>query len=189
MSRTLKDFIELVLASVAVIAGSIAASSASISAFYEHQRVAIEQKPAIFLMCEPEIRALDAAERIKPETNAALLTNRGAEWIHLADVNREETPSPFARCTLMNYGRLPVLNLRVQLTIDGEDASLDVPGLGSSDRYSFSLINGTRAHLHFAFHNLVTLTRVDTDTRTAVPLFLSDQLLALQQRTVIPGSL
>ena len=187
MNDKQKTFIELMLTLLAVIAGSIAASGAFVSASYERQRVALEQKPTIFLACEPEFRALDTAERIKPETNAAFLTNRGARWIHIADFELDQTPAPFARCTLSNYGRLPVLNLRLGLSVRGSKTSLDVPGLASSDRYSFSLINGTSAYVRFSFEPIVTLTRVDTGSQDSVPLYLSQALVRMQERPVEPS--
>lgn len=142
MSVNKKDVIELVLALLAVIAGSVAASGAFVSASYEQKRVAIEEKPTIFLACEPEFRSLDAAQGIKLETNAVFLTNRGGRWIHIGNIDRDRTPAPFARCTLSNYGRLPLVNLQLVLTLRGKRTALDVPGLASSERFTFSLING-----------------------------------------------
>jgi hypothetical protein len=188
MSVNKKDVIELALTLLAVIAGSIAASGAFVSASFEQQRVALEEKPTIFLACEPEFRTLDAAQGTKPETNAALLTNRGAGWIHIANVESGETPAPFARCTLSNYGRLPLLNLRLRLTFRGINATLDFPGLAASERYSFSMINGTNANVRFAFRPVVTLTRVDTGAEDTVVLFLSRSLIALEQRTTEPAT-
>jgi hypothetical protein len=182
-----KDVVELVLTLLAVIAGSIAASGAFVSATYEQQRVRLEEKPAILLSCEPEFRSLDMAQGIKAETNAAFLNNRGARWIHISNFYRGQTPAPFARCTLTNYGRLPLLNLRLALMLQGKRRSLDVPGLASSERFTFSLINGTNSDLRFAFAPSVIVTRVDTGLDDAVVLFLSRSLLTLEHRTVEPA--
>ena len=184
-----KDVIELVLTLVAVIAGSIAASGAFVSASYEQQRVALEEKPAVLLSCEPEFTALDMAQGIKSETNAAFLNDRGAAWIHIGNLDRDQTPAPFARCTLTNYGRLPLLNLRLGLMLQSKRRSLDVPGLAPSERFTFSLINGTNANLQFAFVPAVTITRVDTGLDDRVVLFLSRSLMALQGRTIQPASI
>jgi hypothetical protein len=183
-----KDVIELLLALLAVIAGSIAASGAFVSASYERQRVALEEKPTVFLACEPDFRSLDAAQGVKPETTAAFLTNRGAHWIHIAKMDSDETPAAFARCSLSNYGRLPLLNIQLTLTLQGKKTSLDVPGLGSSERFTFSMINGTNANLRFAFVPVVTVTRVDTGSEDADVLFLSRSLLTLQNRAIEPAA-
>ncbi len=179
-----KDVIELVLTLLAVIAGSIAAFGAFVSAAYERQRVTLEEKPAILLSCEPEFTSLDIAQGIKPEANAAFLNNRGAGWIHIGNLDRAQTPAPFARCTLTNYGRLPLLNVRLALTLQGKRRWLDVPGLASSERFTFSLINGANAGLRFAFVPAVTVTRVDTGLDDTVALFLSRSLVTLQGRTI-----
>ena len=184
-----KDFIELLLALLAVIAGSIAASGAFVSATYERQRVSLEEKPAILLSCEPEFTSLDMAQGTKPPANAAFLNDRGARWIHIADLDRDQTPAPFARCTLGNYGRLPLLNLRLALTLQGKRRSLDVPGLASSERFTFSLINGANEKLRFAFAPTATVTRVDTGLEDNVVLFLSRSLLLLQQQTIEPATI
>lgn len=187
MSLEKKDVLELVLTLVAVIAGSIAASGAFVSAGYEQQRVSLEEKPAILLFCEPEFRSLDIAQGIQPETKAAFLDNRGAHWIHISNLYRDLTPAPFARCTLTNYGRLPLLNLRLAIALQGKKRSLDVPGLAPSERYAFSLINGANMTLRFAFAPAVTVTRVDTGLDDTVALFLSRSLITLQRRAVAPA--
>ncbi|HET9393553.1 MAG TPA: hypothetical protein VFO29_08575 [Candidatus Rubrimentiphilum sp.] len=188
MSLEKKDVIELVLTLVAVIAGSIAASGAFVSASYEQQRVALEEKPAIFLSCEPEFTTLDAAQGRKPEENAVFLDGRGASWVHIANLDRDQTPAPFARCTLTNYGRLPLLNLRLGLALQSKSHSLDVPGLAAAERFTFSLINGTNANLRFAFAPTVQVTRVDNGLDDTVVLFLSRSLIALQAQTIKPAT-
>lgn len=130
MSLEKKDVLELVLTLVAVIAGSIAASGAFVSAGYEQQRVSLEEKPAILLSCEPEFRSLDLAQGIEPETKAAFLDNRGAHWIHVSNLYRDLTPAPFARCMLTNYGRLPLLNLRLAIALQGKKEIAGCTGPG-----------------------------------------------------------
>lgn len=190
-----KELIELVLTLLAVIAGSIAATGAFLGASYEKQRVDLERKPAIFLSCEPEFRVLDLAQGTKPAANTALLTDDGARWIHLVSNDHEDTPQPFASCTLTNYGQLPVFNIRMRMALqansDHGDAqtsstSLDIPGLSPTASYSFAMINGTGKRLLFAFEPALTLMRVDTGAQTAVPLFLSAELVALEHRVQEP---
>ena len=187
MNLEKKDIIELVMALLAVIAGSIAASGAFVSASYERQRVALEEKPTLLLACEPEFRSLDVAQGLKPEANAAFLSKRRADWIHIAERDSAQTPAAFARCSLNNYGRLPLVNLRLTLSLEGRNTFLDVAGLGSSERFTFSLINGTNANLHFAFVPVAKVTRVDTGSEDSVVLFLSRSLVALQNRTIEPA--
>lgn len=186
-----KELIELALTLLAVIAGSLAAIGAFLGASYEKQRVELVRKPALFLSCEPEFRLLDIAQGNKPAARAALLTGSGARWIHLASDARDDTPQPFASCALTNYGQLPLFNMRVRLTVQTADQSrgsttartfLDVPGLSPSATYPFALINGTGGPITFAFEPMLTVMRVDTGTQGAVPLFLSEELLDLQQR-------
>jgi len=187
-----KELIELALTLLAVIAGSLAAIGAFLGASYEHQRVELLTKPALFLSCEPEIRLLDIVEGTKPATRAALLTDGGARWIHLAGSGRGDMPQPFASCALTNYGQLPLFNMRMRLTLQSSNKSrtpsttktfLDVPGLSPSATYSFALINGTNDTIAFAFEPSLTVTRVDTGAEGAVPLFLSEELVDLEHRT------
>jgi plastocyanin len=193
--RNSKELIELVLTLLAVIAGSVAAIGGFLSASYEKQRVDLERKPAIFLSCEPEFRILDLAEGTKPATNAALLTRGGARWIHLVSDRHENTPQPFAGCTLTNYGQLPVFNIRMRIALQrnsGYDAaqitrtSLDIPGVSPAASYSFALINGTSERIMFAFEPALTLMRADTGVQSAVPLFLSAELVELERRAQDP---
>jgi plastocyanin len=186
-----KELIELALTLLAVIAGSVAAIGAFLGASYEKQRVELELKPALFLSCEPESRSLDLAEGARPAIHAALLTSDGARWIHLFSDSQPGASQPFARCALTNYGQLPLFNMRMALTLQGIDrqgaprlsqASLSVPGLSPSATYSFSLINGTSNAISFAFAPTLTVIRVDTGIRGAVPLFLSEELLDLEHR-------
>jgi plastocyanin len=190
-----KELIELALTLLAVIAGSLAAIGAFLSASYENQRVELERKPALLLSCRPEFRALDVAEGTKPVTNTALLTDGGARWIHLDGDGRGDTPQPFGSCALTNYGQLPVFNMRLRLrlqTIDKHrpsrtfEAFLGVPGLSPSSTYAFGLINAASTRMTFAFARMVTATRVDTGTQSEVPLFLSEELIDLERRVEEP---
>jgi plastocyanin len=186
-----KERIELALTLLAVTAGSLAAIGAFLGASYEHQRVELVTKPALFLSCEPEFRQLDIAEGAKPAAHAALLTDSGARWIHLGSSGRGDTAQPFASCALTNYGQLPLLNMRIRLTLQSaykRRASsmtrtfLDVPGLSPSATYSFALVNGTNGTLSYAFEPMLTVMRVDTGTPGTVPLFLSEELIDLEHR-------
>jgi plastocyanin len=190
-----KELIELALTLLAVIAGSLAAIGAFVGASYDKERVELVRKPALFLSCEPEFRLLDIAEGIKPAPRAALLTGRGARWIHLGSDGHGDTPEPFASCALTNYGQLPLFNMRMRLTLQNTGrrgasksagAFLDVPGLSPSATYSFALINGTSGTVAFAFEPALTVTRVDTGTQGAVPLFLSQELIDLEHRSAEP---
>lgn len=190
-----KELIELALTLLAVIAGSLAAIGAFVGASYDKERVELVRKPALFLSCEPEFRLLDIAEGTKPAARAALLTGRGARWIHLANDDRGDTPQPFANCALTNYGQLPLFNMRMRLTLQSTGrqsastsavAFLDVPGLSPSATYSFALINGTSGAVAFAFQPALTVTRVDTGMQGVVPLFLSQELIDLEHRSEEP---
>jgi plastocyanin len=150
----------------------------------------------VLLSCEPEFRALDAAEGTRPPTNTVLLTPRGARWIHIVSGGRGDVPQPFARCALTSYGQLPVFNLRVALRLEmldqsGKesktvDSSFDIPGLSPSQPYPFGLINGTDANIRLNFERSLTLTPVDSGTATVETLFLDQGLLNLQQQPVHP---
>lgn len=190
------ETLELVLTLVAVIAGSVAATGAFLGASYERDRVELERRPAVLLSCEPEVRALDAAEGSRPPTNTVLLTPRGARWIHIVSDGRGNVPQPFARCALTSYGQLPVFNLRVALKLEMRnqpgtrlktvDSSFDVPGLSPSQPYPFGLINGMGANIRLNFDRALTLTPVDSGTATVETLFLDQGLVNLQQQLVQP---
>lgn len=190
-----KELVELVLTLCAVITGSIAAIGAFVGASYEKQRVDLERKPAVFLSCNAEFRELDLAEGAKPATTTALLTDDGARWIHLISDGHQDTPQPFASCTLTNYGQLPVFNIRMRIALqtssdhDGMHVArtfLDIPGLSPAASYAFALINSTNKRMMFAFEPALTLMRVDTGAQTTVPLFLSAELVSLEHRVQEP---
>lgn len=195
-TRSAAENIELVLTLLAVIAGSIAATGASLGASYERDRVALERRPAVLLSCEPEFRALDIAEGTRPPTNTVLLTPRGARRVHIVSDGRGDVPQPFARCALTSYGQLPVFNLRLALKLEmldrpgkepkAVDSSFDVPGLSPSQPYPFGLINATHAYIRLNFDRALTLTPVDSGTATVETLFLDQGLLDLQHQPVRP---
>lgn len=178
-----KGVLELILTFLAVISGSVAAIGAFLAASYDRERVELERRPAVHLACQPEFRALDVAEGVRPPTNNVLLTSRGARWIHVVGDGRVGTPQAFAKCTLTSYGQLPVFNLRLTLWESAPRdtrATLDIPGLSPSASYSFGIVNGAGTALRFHFEPSLGLTRVDTGTADVTTLFMDQGLLDLQ---------
>jgi len=182
--------VEIILALLAAVGGSLAAVGAFMGASYEKARVDLERRPAIHLSCRPEFAPLDAAEHEPPPARTLLLTSRGGRWVH------NTGPTPFARCAVTNYGHIPVLDVRIPLALSfGSSESprpvetvVDVPGLPPDASFDFGLLNGARSRLTYRFGRTADLARVDLDVPTKERLFADDGVAELEARGVDPFS-
>jgi plastocyanin len=186
---------------VAAATGTLAAISGFVSVFIAIQQDNILRRPAVHLACSPEFRLAEIAQNVKPPDEVLLLTEKGAQWIHLGgnlpsakDAGKVAVPEPFARCEIKNYGRLPVLNIHVplRLTLSGAgqaakqvDTAFEVPGLSADTAYEFSLMNGAPQDLGFRFGRTMELTRVDSGAVRA-PLFADGRVAELERVGVHP---
>jgi plastocyanin len=145
---------------------------------------------AIHLSCRPEFAPLDAAEHEPLPAQTLLLTTRGGRWVH------NSGPTPFARCTVTNYGHIPVLDVRIPLDLSfgasfspqAVETVVDVPGLPADASFDFGLLNGVRSRLTFRFGRRADLARVDLDVPTKERLFADDGVAELETRGVEPSS-
>src|ERR1700733_8871971 len=103
---------EIVLSLIAAIASSVAAIGASFTGFYQMQAVNLERIPAVHLACRPEYRLAEQAAHVTEPEETLLLRPSGGELIHVAGSD-PMTPDPFARCTVKNFGRLPLLDMHL----------------------------------------------------------------------------
>jgi plastocyanin len=170
-------------------------------AYQSTMRDEIEKSPAIHLACRPEFRLAELAQNIKPPEDVLLLTESGGQWVHvggrLPSAKNGDTPAapePFARCEVRNYGRLPVLDIRLPLHVtfftanvrEGKpaQADVDIPGLSADGSYEFSMMNGTAQNLTYAFDRTIELTRVDRRSASPANLFADRRLADLEARPV-----
>jgi len=171
------------------MSGSLAAVGAFVGASYEKARVDLERRPAIHLSCRPEFAPLDAAEHAPLPAQSLLLTPRGGRWVH------NSGPTPFARCAVTNYGRIPVLDVRIPLDLSfgsgpatrPVETAVDVPGLAADASFDFGLLNGSRSSLTYRFGRTTNLARVDLDVPTKERLFADDGVAELEARAVDPA--
>lgn len=188
-----KFSLEVALSLVAAIGGTLAALGGLWIAYHQMARDEIERSPAVHLSCRPEFRLAEIAQNISAPEETLLLTESGGQWVHVggslsprkARANEPAAPEPFARCEVRNYGRLPVLNIRMPLTLrfgGGRStvAVVDIPGLAPDASYEFSMLNGTSKSLVFAFDPTITVTRVDTRVTAKAPLFADERLAELE---------
>jgi plastocyanin len=188
---------------VAAATGTLAAVSGFVGVYIGLQQEDLMRRPAVHLACRPEFRLAEIAQNIKPPDDVLLLTESGAQWIHLGgnlpsskDATNVVVPQPFARCEIKNFGRLPVLDVRIPLTLafsaggqagtKSVDTALDVPGLSPDASYDFSLMNGSQRDLGFRFGRTMELTRVDTKGAVAAPLFADPRVAELERVGVRP---
>ena len=189
--------LEVALSLVAAVGGTLAALGGLWIAYHQMVRDEIERSPAVHLSCRPEFRLAEIAQNIKAPEETLLLTESGGQWVHVggslaaraARANEPAAPEPFGRCEVRNYGRLPVLNIRMPLSLHFSGGrstvtSVDVPGLAPDAFYEFSLLNGTSKSLKFAFDPTITVTRVDTRATVNAPLFADQRLADLEAHPV-----
>lgn len=184
---------------VAAVGGTLAAVGGFWIAYRQMATDEVTRSPAIHLSCRPEFRLAELAQGIKPPEQTLLLTESGGQWIHVSgtiaaakSAGEAAAPEPFARCEVRNYGRLPVLNIRISVHLqflrpDGNgtasaSALVDIPGLASDASFEFSLLNGTAEPLRFGFARTLTVMRVDRRQATSAPLFADDRVAELERK-------
>lgn len=178
---------------IAAVGGTLAALGGLWIAYHQMVRDEIERSPAVHLSCRPEFRLAEIAQNISAPEETLLLTESGGQWVHVGGTlsarktrsSEPAAPEPFGRCEVRNYGRLPVLNIRIPLTLrfaGGRStvAIVDIPGLAPDASYEFSMLNGTSKSLTFAFDPTITVTRVDTRSTGNAPLFKDERLAELE---------
>jgi len=108
-----------------------------------------------------------------------------------------ETPDPFARCTVKNFGRLPFLDMSLPVRLsfskpDGPVAHstfmLELPGLSPDAAYEFSLLNGSSDVMRIAFDRTVHLSAMDGNGQIAQHLFVDARVPEIERMQVEPGS-
>jgi plastocyanin len=202
-----REQLETILSFVAAIASSVAAIGAFFTGFYSMQSVNLERIPAIHLACRPEYRLAERAAHIDRPEETLLLRPSGGEWIHVGGSSgmpgmpgmdaHVDTPDPFARCTVKNFGRLPLLDmsLAVRLSfskLDGPVARstfmLELPGLSPDAAYEFSLLNGSHDVMRIAFDRSVLLSAMDGNGQTAQHLFVDARVPEIERMQVEPST-
>jgi plastocyanin len=196
-----REHLETILSFVAAIASSVAAIGAFFTGFYSMQSVNLERIPAIHLACRPEYRLAERAANIDQPEETLLLRPSGGEWIHVggsAGMDAHvDAPDPFARCTVKNFGRLPLLDmsLPVRLSFSKPDGlvvhstfMLELPGLSPDAAYEFSLLNGSPDVMRIAFDRTVLLSAMDANGRTSQHLFVDARVPEIERMQVEPSS-
>lgn len=182
--------LDISLSAIAAIAGSIAAIGAFLTAYYEREHNDLERVPAVHLSCHPEYRLAEIAQRLSVPSDTLLLTPAGGQWLHVTGL---DAPQPFARCEVRNFGRLPVLDIHLQLRLsfagkrDQTIVPIDLPGLSSDASYEFSLLNGGQADMRFAFDRTVELAGVDAPAPVPERLYTDVRVADLERAAVPPA--
>ena len=194
---------EIVLSLIAAIASSVAAIGASFTGFYQMQAVNLERAPAVHLACSPEYRPAEQAAHVAEPEETLLLRPSGGELVHVSGADPMgmqfggvPTPEPFARCTVKNFGRLPLLDMHLptRLTFRNPTSGvvtrttfvLDLPGLSADAQYEFSLLNGSNDVLGIAFDRAVLLANIEGNNEVSERLFVDAGVSELERMTVEP---
>jgi plastocyanin len=202
-----REHLETILSFVAAIASSVAAIGAFFTGFYSMQSVNLERIPAIHLACRPEYRLAERAANIDQPEETLLLRPSGGEWIHVGGSSgmaempgmnaQVATPDPFARCTVKNFGRLPLLDMSLPVRLsflkpDGpvvhSTFMLELPGLSPDAEYEFSLLNGSPDVMRIAFDRTVLLSALNGKGQTAQHLFVDARVPEIERMHVEPSS-
>lgn len=189
-----RSFLEIVIALVAAITGSFAALGAFAGATFEEQRLDLEKAPAIHLSCSAEYSNRDLAEHRSGPAETLLLAEDGGTLLHVPVAGDEPAQSPFARCSVTNYGRLPVLDVRIAvhfavLRSAGQEnrpatAIVVIPGLSPDATFEFGLLNGADARLRVSMDRTASVTRVNAPGPSIEKLYADDGVVALEERPV-----
>jgi len=129
---------------------------------------------------------------------------RGGQFVHVGGKlpaaksgDAPAAPEPFARCEVRNYGRLPVLDIRLPIAASFSSknapaktvqANVDIPGLASDAAYEFSMLNGTASDMTYKFDRAISVTRVDRRAQSQATLF-ADRHLADMEAHAVHGTL
>jgi plastocyanin len=189
---------DTVLSLIAAIASSVAAIGAFFTGFYSMQAVNLERIPAIHLACRPEYRLAELAAHVEQPEETLLLRPSGGEWLHVGGGAGEHTPEPFARCTVKNFGRLPLLDMHLPLTLSFKNAQsgsvmrtrfvLELPGLSADAAYEFSLLNGSVDGMRIAFDRTVFLSALDATGQVPEHLFADARVSQLEHMQIESGA-
>lgn len=199
-----REHFETILSLIAAIASSVAAIGAFSTGFYQMQAVNLERIPAIHLACRPEYRLAEMAAHVDQPEDTLLLRPSGGQWLHVggASVAEEtgahiDTPEPFERCTVKNFGRLPMLDMHLPIRLSFTNAAtgaiarttfvLDLPGLSADAAYEFSLLNGSTDLMQIAFDRTVFLSAMDGNGQVSQHLFVDGRVAELERMRVAPG--
>jgi plastocyanin len=194
---------EIVLSLIAAIASSVAAIGASFTGFYQMKAVNLERSPAVHLACRPEYRLAEEAAHVTEPEETMLLRPSGGELIHVGGSDPMgmqnggvPSPEPFARCTVKNFGRLPLLDMHLptRLTFHNPASGvvtrttfvLDLPGLSADAQYEFSLLNGSNDDLRIAFERTVLLANIESNNEVSERLFVDTGVSELERMSVEP---
>jgi plastocyanin len=196
-----REHFETVLSLIAAIASSVAAIGAFSTGFYQMQAVNLERIPAVHLACRPEYRLADEAAHVDQPEETLLLRPSGGEWLHvggLAPMQGMDAPAPFARCTIKNFGRLPVLDMHLPTRLSFTNSQtgevvrsgfvIDLPGLSADGEYEFSLLNGSAGVMQITFDRSVLLAAMDGRGQISQHLFVDARVSELERLRVEPAS-
>jgi plastocyanin len=205
MSQKSTTTFEIGLGLLAAVGASIAAIGGFASAFFDQQRDDLELKTVIHLACRPTYRALEEASKAS-NIDTLFLSADGGRLLHVSEGamsddagHRLLPPEPFARCTLFNYGRLPVLNLRIAFAVtffdapgaeraQAAEAFLDVPGIAPQQAYEFALANGTAKRLQVHVDRTFEMTHVDSGRSGSEALFVDRALEKIEGERIAAGA-
>jgi plastocyanin len=210
MAAVKKDHFETILSLIAAIASSVAAIGAFSTGFYQMQAVNLERIPAIHLACRPEYVLAEAAAHVERPEDTLLLRPSGGEWVHVSGAGAMtgmpgmsgmgggvDTPDPFARCTVKNFGRLPLLDMHLPTRLSFTNSAtgavvrstfvIDLPGLSADAEYEFSLLNGSSDLMQVSFERTVLLAALDGNGQVSQHLFVDGRVAEIERMRVEPG--
>jgi hypothetical protein len=109
-----------------------------------------------------------------------------------------ELPPLFARFTLTNGGRVPVVRVRIPVTIffypnphdvsnaQQEQTAVDIPLLVPGGTFDFAVANASTLNVRYEFSRKASLTRIDTEKADEMTLFADDGV-ANNEHQIING--
>ena len=193
------------LASLAALAGIVAAVLAFSTLQYQKADSELERKPVLQLDCRFQL----AADDRDPAANAFILdipagggnalNLKSKAPIYDASGHRYELPAYYPECAVTNYGRLPILDAWIHATahfwsgtpgnssFSDSPTPLRIPGLSSGEKYTFILINGASLPATVSIPETVELYRIDRSGAENVNLFKTEDEAAIEVNPIQPA--
>ena len=180
----------------AVVGSVWAAIAASMSTSAAFAQLELQRKPVIVLACTIAFRIQERAHNVAPPVDVLFLEPGIAGPVvpldqtfptYTADGKIIEYPPMYARCMLTNAGSMAVVEIEVPLTVsffgksiadssipqETSRRSIRVPFLKPGESYEFGVAQGSPFRASFTFDRSGTLTRIDTERRTSITVFVT----------------
>jgi len=170
------------------------------------EQLDLERRPVLILTGQPAFLLQETTHNIPPPSRVLFLEPDSSRLVlfdsKIPMMNKEgllyELPPLFARFTLTNGGRVPVVRVRVPVTVffypnphdvsnaQQEQTAIDIPLLVPGGTFDFAVANASTLNVRYEFSRKASLTRIDTEKADEMTLFADDGV-ANSEHQIING--